>query len=74
MRIVFDPEFEQGCWPGPLRGGSASAGEDWVGPSRFAQFLRRHSGSAAPDSRCGSALPVGSAFSKSSSVADRWEQ
>lgn len=48
MRIVLDPDFEQGCWPGPLRGGSASAGEDWVGPSRFAQILETALGLGGP--------------------------
>lgn len=48
MRIVFDPDFEQGCWPGPLRGGTASAGEDWVGPSRFAQILEMAFGLGGP--------------------------
>jgi hypothetical protein len=33
LRIVFDPEFDHGSWPGPLRGGRASAGEDWLRPS-----------------------------------------
>lgn len=53
MRIVFDPDFEHGCWPGPLRGGPASAGEDWVGPARFAQVLETALGLGAP----GLALP-----------------
>lgn len=48
MRIVFDPDFEQGCWPGPLRGGPASAGEDWVGPGRFAQVLETALGLGGP--------------------------
>jgi hypothetical protein len=48
MRIVFDPGFEQGCWPGPLRGGSASAGEDWVGQSRFVQILETALGLGGP--------------------------
>ena len=48
MRIVFDPDFEQGCWPGPLRGGPASAGEDWVGPARFAQVIETALGLGGP--------------------------
>jgi len=48
MRIVFEPDFEQGCWPGPLRGGPASAGEDWVGPSRFAAVLETALGLGGP--------------------------
>jgi len=48
MRIVFDPDFDRGCWPGPLRGGQAAAGEDWVGPSRFAQILEMALGLGGP--------------------------
>jgi ATP-dependent helicase/nuclease subunit B len=35
MRITFDPDFNGGFWPGPLRltpGKTATAGETWVGP------------------------------------------
>ena len=39
MRIVFDPEFASGSWPGPLRGGVASAGEEWCGVERFLEAL-----------------------------------
>jgi ATP-dependent helicase/nuclease subunit B len=48
MRIVFDPEFEQGSWPGPLGDRAASAGEDWVGPSRLAQILETALGIGGP--------------------------
>jgi ATP-dependent helicase/nuclease subunit B len=48
MRIVFDPDFEHGCWPGPLRGSPASAGEDWVGPSHFVQILESTLGLGGP--------------------------
>jgi ATP-dependent helicase/nuclease subunit B len=48
MRIVFDPDFEHGCWPGPLRGCDASAGEDWVGPSRLVSVLETGLGLAGP--------------------------
>ena len=48
MRIVFDSDFDQGCWPGPLRGHLASAGEDWVGPSRFVQILETALGLGGP--------------------------
>ncbi len=48
MRIVFDPDFDDGYWPGPLGGKRASAGEDWVGPSRFVQVLETALGLAGP--------------------------
>ena len=48
MRIVFDPDFEYGSWPGALRGRPASAGEDWLGPSRLAQVLEQSLGLNAP--------------------------
>ena len=48
MRIVFDPEFDHGSWPGPLRGGKASAGEDWVGPSAFLEMLETALGIGGP--------------------------
>ncbi|MGE5359155.1 MAG: PD-(D/E)XK nuclease family protein [Bacteroidales bacterium] len=48
MRILFDPDFEHGYWPGPLRDAAASAGEAWVGPSHFAQILETALGLAGP--------------------------
>lgn len=48
MRIVFDLDFEQGCWPGPLGGREASAGEDWVGPSHFVRVLESALGLGGP--------------------------
>jgi ATP-dependent helicase/nuclease subunit B len=48
MRIVFDPDFDQGHWPGPLTAGRASAGEDWVGPARLVQVLEAALGLAGP--------------------------
>lgn len=30
-RVVFDPDFDSGYWPGPLAEHEASAGEVWVG-------------------------------------------
>ncbi len=48
MRIVFDPDFSAGSWPGPLRGREASAGEDWIGAERLAQVLETALGLPAP--------------------------
>ncbi|MGE5199249.1 MAG: PD-(D/E)XK nuclease family protein [Rhodospirillaceae bacterium] len=48
MRIVFDPDFDHGSWPGPLRGGRASAGEDWVGPSGLVGVLETALGIGGP--------------------------
>jgi ATP-dependent helicase/nuclease subunit B len=31
LRVVFDPDFDFGYWPGPLAEREASAGEVWVG-------------------------------------------
>lgn len=33
MRIIFDPAFDQGYWPGPLSDCNAVSGELWFGPS-----------------------------------------
>lgn len=48
MRIVLHPDFDQGCWPGPLRGGVAAAGEEWVGHWRFAEILEGSLGLGGP--------------------------
>lgn len=48
MHIVFDTEFDDGSWPGPLRGGQASAGEDWVGPSGLVRLLETALGLGGP--------------------------
>jgi len=48
MRIVFDPDFDHGSWPGPLRGGRASAGEDWAGPSGLLGLLETALGIGGP--------------------------
>ena len=32
LKIVFDPDFDSGAWPGPLHGRDAVAGETLVGP------------------------------------------
>ena len=48
MHIVFHPDFSAGSWPGPLRGGQATAGEEWVGPERLAQVLETALGLPTP--------------------------
>lgn len=48
MRIVFDPDFDAGHWPGPLVGRDAAAGEEWVGAGRFAGVLETALGLPAP--------------------------
>ncbi len=48
MHLVFDPDFAAGSWPGPLRGGEAAAGEEWVGPERFVQSLELRLGLPTP--------------------------
>jgi hypothetical protein len=48
MRIVFDADFDHGSWPGPLRGGQASAGEDWLGPQSLAGTLETALGIGGP--------------------------
>lgn len=39
MRIVFDRDFSQGFWPGPLADSDASIGELWVGEDGFRDAL-----------------------------------
>jgi len=42
MRIVFDPDFDAGFWPGPLRVDpprKAAAGEAWAGPRSLQGIL-----------------------------------
>ena len=53
MRLVFDPDFSAGSWPGPLRGGEAAAGEEWVGPERLAQVLETALGLPTPTMSAG---------------------
>ena len=48
MRIVFDPDFDSGCWPGPLGARDAVAGEAWVGPGGLLGTLETALGLAAP--------------------------
>ena len=53
MRLVFDPDFSAGYWPGPLRGGDTAAGEEWVGPERLAQVLETALGLHMPTMSAG---------------------
>ena len=48
MRIIFDPDFDSGSWPGPLGGRDASAGEAWVGPGGLLGLLETAVGVGGP--------------------------
>ncbi|HQP88671.1 MAG TPA: PD-(D/E)XK nuclease family protein [Thermoanaerobaculia bacterium] len=48
MKIVFDPDFDGGAWPGPLEGRTASAGEAWVGEAGLLGLLETSLGLAGP--------------------------
>jgi hypothetical protein len=48
MKIVFDPDFDRGAWPGPLEGRSASAGEAWLGEAGFLGVLETALGLGGP--------------------------
>lgn len=48
MRIVFDPDFDSGAWPGPLEGRAAVAGETWVGEAGLLGLLETSLGLAGP--------------------------
>ncbi len=41
MRIIFDPSFDRGGWPGPLGNGDTRAriGEPWAGPIKLRGHL-----------------------------------
>lgn len=66
MRLVFDPDFSAGAWPGPLRDGEAAAGEEWLGSERLAQVLETALGLPTPaissGERAALMLPVMSAI------------
>lgn len=53
MHLVIDPDFAAGSWPGPLRGGEAAAGEEWVGPERLAQVIELLLGLPTPGRTAG---------------------
>lgn len=44
MQVTFDPDFDAGCWPGPLEGRDAAAGEAWVGPMGLVEILETQLG------------------------------
>ncbi len=48
MRIVFDPDFDSGAWPGTLTDRDASAGEAWVGTAGFLDHLEARLGLGGP--------------------------
>ena len=48
MRIVFDPDFDSGAWPGPLGGRAAVAGEAWLGEAGFLGHLETALGLGGP--------------------------
>lgn len=48
MKIVFDPDFDGGAWPGPLDGRGASAGEAWLGEAGLLGLLETALGLAGP--------------------------
>ncbi len=48
MRIVFDPDFDSGAWPGPLTDRDAATGEVWVGPAGFLDHLEARLGLGGP--------------------------
>ena len=59
MRIVFDPDFDSGAWPGPLEGRASVAGVSWVGEAGLLGLLETAlglSGPATPSSRRVAAL------------------
>ena len=53
MRLILDPECSAGAWPGPLRGRTATVGEEWAGLPRAAQLLSTALGVAAPGHSAG---------------------
>lgn len=48
MRVLFDPEFDLGAWPGPRGGCEAAVGAVWVGIEGFLSTLEIHLGLTAP--------------------------
>ncbi|MDC3959013.1 PD-(D/E)XK nuclease family protein [Polyangium jinanense] len=48
MRILFDPDFDHGTWPGPRGAADAIAGAAWLGPEGFLALLETHLGLATP--------------------------
>jgi len=48
MKIVFDPSFDHGAWPGPLADRDAAVGEVWVGYGALAGQLETALGLGGP--------------------------
>ena len=48
MKVVFDPSFDGGAWPGPLQNRDAVVGELWVGPAGLLGLLETHLGLGGP--------------------------
>lgn len=48
LRVVFDPAFDEGAWPGPAPGAIATAGEAWVGLRGLVALLEGHLGLRRP--------------------------
>ena len=48
MKVVFDPSFDHGAWPGPLADRDAAVGEVWVGYGALAGKLETALGLGAP--------------------------
>lgn len=62
MQITFGIDFDQGCWPGPLRNKEAVVGEIWLGRHGFLSLLETALGlryPADPDAvRAAALLPA----------------
>ncbi len=48
MRLVFDPDFDSGAWPGACCPADAAAGRAWVGPEGLLGILETQLGLAVP--------------------------
>lgn len=48
LRILFDPDFDLGAWPGPRGQADSVAGAAWLGPEGFLSTLETHLGLDAP--------------------------
>lgn len=59
MNVFFDPEFDQGAWPGSLAGRTAAWGEVWLGQTGLLNLLETRLGLARefePDAARAAAL------------------
>lgn len=61
MRLLFDPDFDAGTWPGPREGGAAVAGVTWLGREGLLNRLEVHLGlgglHASPAERAAALVP-----------------